>query len=42
MKLSQAGNCFLEYHKLNSKKNTVRNYELVLSKFCDKFGEREI
>ncbi len=26
MKVSQATKCFLGYHRMNSKKNTVKNY----------------
>jgi integrase len=42
MKVSQAKNCFLEYHKMNSKKNTFKNYEITLSGFCDQFGEKDV
>ena len=42
MKVSQAKHCFFEYHKMNSKKNTLQNYEIILSRFCDQFGEREM
>jgi len=34
--------CFIEYHEANSKKNTVRNYRFVLSRFCESFGERDM
>lgn len=33
MRVSEAIKCFLDYHRMNSKTNTVRNYELVLSRF---------
>lgn len=42
MKVSQARNCFLDFHRMNSKKNTMKNYELILSRFCDQFGERDM
>ncbi len=42
MKVSQAKNCFLEYHKMNSKENTLKNYEITLSGFCDQFGEGDV
>jgi site-specific recombinase XerD len=42
MKASQAKNCFLECHKMNSKENTLKNYEITLSGFCDQFGERDV
>lgn len=42
MKVSQASNCFLDFHRTNSKKNTLKNYELILSRFCDQFGERDL
>jgi integrase/recombinase XerD len=31
---------FFDYHRMNSKTNTIRNYELVLSRFCYQFGDR--
>ena len=42
MKVSQASNCFLGFHRTNSKKNTLKNYELILSRFCDQFGEGDM
>ncbi len=33
---------FFEYHRVNSKRNTIRNYKLLLLKFCDQFGHREL
>jgi len=41
MKVSEAANQFLDYQRLNSKKNTLRNYEGLLEKFNADFGERE-
>ena len=42
MRVSEANNCFLDYHRSNSKPHTVRNYELVLTKFCSQCGDREL
>jgi len=33
MRVSEASRCFLDYHRMNSKPNTIRNYELVLALF---------
>jgi hypothetical protein len=32
--------CCLEYHRVNSKKNTFRSYEAIISKFCKDYGQR--
>lgn len=42
MKVSEAVKFFLEYHKSNSKENTVRSYMLVLSKFSEEFGSADL
>jgi len=42
MRVSEAIKCFSDYHRMNSKANTIRNYELILSRFCSQFGEREV
>ena len=42
MRVSEAIKCFSDYHRMNSKTNTVRNYELILSRFCSQFGERAV
>ena len=42
MKVVEAKNCFFEYHRIDSKKSTLRNYEIILSRFCDQFGERDV
>ena len=42
MKVSQAVNYYLDYHKMNSKKNTIRNQEFILSRFQNNFGNREL
>ena len=39
MRVSEASRCFLDYHRINSKDNTIRNYELVSTRFCSEFGE---
>ena len=33
---------FFYYQRLNSKPNTIRNYELLLLKFCDQFDHRDL
>ena len=40
MKVSQAINSYQEYHRLNSKKNTLKNYDFLFTRFTDEFGER--
>jgi len=40
MKISQAIQSYKDYHNINSKKNTVKNYEFVFTQFQDEFGER--
>ena len=42
MQISEATKFWMEYHKSNSKKNSVRAYKLVLSKFCEEFGFENI
>jgi integrase len=42
MRVSEASRCFLDYHTMNSKDNTIRNYELVSTKFCSEFADREL
>jgi integrase/recombinase XerD len=42
MRVSEASRCFLDYRRMNSKENTVRNYELVSSRFCSEFSDREL
>lgn len=42
MKVLEAKKCFFDYHRVNSKRNTIRNYELLLLRFCDQFGHREL
>ena len=42
MKVQQAVDYFIDYHKANSKKNTIRNQVFILSRFLDKFGDRKL
>jgi integrase/recombinase XerD len=42
MRAAEATRCFFDYHRMNSKPHTIRNYELVLTRFCDQFGDREL
>ena len=42
MKVSQAIDYWLGYHKLHSKKNTLRAYHPTISKFGQKFEDREL
>lgn len=41
MKISESIKFCLQYHKANSKDNTVNNYEFVLGKFGDVYNDRE-
>ena len=42
MKVSQATNYFVEYQRMNCKKNTIKTYQHVLSRFGSDFGNREL
>jgi len=42
MKVSDAIIFCLQYHKINSRANTVKNYEFILGKFKSSFNDREI
>ena len=42
MKVSRAVDNCLEYHRVNSQKNTLISYEFLLSKFSAAFGDREL
>ena len=42
MKVSQAVALCLEYHKSNSRQSTIRGYEAILSRFCQKFEDRNL
>jgi hypothetical protein len=40
--VSQAIQSFQEYHRLNSKKNTLKNYEFIFTQFQEAYGDRQI
>ena len=42
MKVSQAVDFHLQYHRANSKKNTIKTCEFVLSRFIARFGDRDL
>lgn len=42
MKVSKAAKLWLEYHKCHSKENSIRAYNLVLTKFCEEFGAENL
>jgi integrase/recombinase XerD len=42
MKVSKAAKIWIDYHRTHSKKNTVRAYESLISKFCKELGDYEI
>jgi integrase/recombinase XerD len=42
MKVSQAVDFHLRYHRANSKKNTIKTCEFVLSRFTSQFGKRDL
>src|SRR5665811_2440246 len=42
MKVSQAVDFHLQYHRANSKKNTIKTCEFVLSHFINQFGKRDL
>ena len=42
MKVSKAAKIWIDYHRTHSKKNTVRAYESLISKFCQQLGDYEI
>ncbi len=42
MKISQAIQSYQEYHSINSKKNTLKNYQFIFTQFQIKFGYREV
>ena len=42
MKVSNAVNLFLDYHKLNSQKNTIRAYGSLLAKLRDYFPDHDL
>jgi hypothetical protein len=42
MKVSKAVNLFLDYHKMNSQKNTIRVYGSLSAKFRDYFPGHDL
>ena len=42
MKVSQAIESYVVYHRVNSKKNTIRKHEVVLERFQEQFNEKEL
>lgn len=42
MKVLQGINCWMEYHKVHSKQNTIRAYQVILLKFSHQFDGREL
>ena len=42
MKVSEAANLWLEYHKSHSKENSVRAYIMIISKLCDDIGTENL
>ena len=42
MKVSQAAEIWMNYHQVQSKRNTVRAYRTVITKFCAEFGNADL
>jgi len=42
MKVSQAVDFHLQYHRANSKKNTIKTCDFVLSRFTARFSRRDL
>jgi integrase/recombinase XerD len=42
MKISQAANLWLNYHRANSSENTIRAYKELLKRFCQKNGDKDL
>lgn len=42
MKVSEGARVCLDYHRANSKKNTIKAYEMILTKLCRQFGDRDL
>jgi integrase/recombinase XerD len=42
MKVSDAAKLYLEYHRSHSEENSLRAYELILSKFCEEFEDESM
>ena len=42
MKVSQAAETWMNYHQAQSKRNTIRAYRTVITKFCEEFGKADL
>jgi integrase/recombinase XerD len=42
MKVSQVANLWLNYHRANSSKNTIRAYKELMERFCQENGEKDL
>jgi len=42
MKVTQAIKSYQDYHRINSKKNTLKNYDFLFTRFSDGFSDREL
>ena len=42
MKVLKAAKIWIDYHKMHSKKNTVKTYWAVINRFCREFGDVEL
>ena len=42
MKVSQAVTFWLNYHRANSSKNTIRAYKKLLERFCQENGDKDL
>jgi len=42
MKVAKASKIWLDYHQINSKKNTHRCYSMVMDKFCEVFSDCQL
>ena len=42
MKVSRGVNLFMDYHKMNSQKNTIRAYGSLLTKFQNHFPDHDL
>jgi len=42
MKVSQAVTFWLNYHRANSSKNTIRAYKEIMARFCQENGDKDL
>jgi hypothetical protein len=42
MNITRAVDFCLQYHKINSRPNTLANYEIILRKFNESYGDHDI